>query len=57
MRLIHANKVFAEWWNTWMSRLHPVQITNAVEKRCQPLPDRECAREEEENAKSLRTVS
>ena len=57
MRLIQGNKVFAEWWNNWMSRLHSVHITTAADIRCQALRDRGYGQVREENSNPSRTAS
>jgi hypothetical protein len=38
MRLIQGNKIFTEWWNNWMSRLHSASKSSAT---CQTGPDSE----------------
>jgi hypothetical protein len=41
MRLIQGNKVFAEWWNTWMSRLDSAHTTTGADVPCEAAPERE----------------
>ncbi len=48
MRLIQGNKVFSEWWNAWMSRLHSGQITTAADAKV--ATDEEYWQEKEENS-------
>lgn len=41
MRLIQGNEVFAEWWNTWMSRLHSAHTTTGTDVPREAAPERE----------------
>jgi hypothetical protein len=48
MRLIQGNKVFSEWWNAWMSRLHSVPITTVADRKA--ATDKEHWQEKEESS-------
>ena len=56
MRFIPGNKVFAEWWDTWMSRLHSGKTTTA-DVRYEPVPESEHWQEAEDSNSPSRTVS
>lgn len=49
MRLIQGNRVFAEWWNTWMSRLYSDNITTSAGVKYQAIPEGEYWLEKEES--------
>jgi hypothetical protein len=57
MRLIQGNKVFAEWWNTWMSRLHSAHTTTLADVPCEAPTEREHWQERDKNSDPPKTAS